>query len=272
MLRETPAGLYCEAGDFHIHPWGPVQRALITHAHGHHARAGSASYLRAEPCAPLLARHELIALIGTTAKSGTRELVDQLKAGASAEGAIGQFGVGFYSAFMVTDRVEIVTRKAGAHTATRWEATGDGTYMVSGAQAFPPGHRPLLHLKPVEPESGLADYTSSQVLRSLVKETLRFRRAPDQAEGGEGRGPALTIVNSMKPIWTQAASEVSAESYAEFYRHLAHDWQDPLDRVSLKAEGRLRVPGAALPAAESALRPLLTAIRNTACSCTCGAC
>jgi len=189
-----------------------------------------------------MTRDELIALIGTIAKSGTRELVERLKAGASADGAetlIGQFGVGFYSAFMVADRVEIVTRKAGAGTATRWESTGDGTYTVSEASRFRRGTDVVLHLKPVDPESGLADYTSAQVLRSLVKKHSDFVAHPIKLKEVKDGVPALATINSMKPIWTQTASEVSDESYAEFYRHLAHDWQDPLDRMSLRAEGRL---------------------------------
>ena len=189
-----------------------------------------------------MTRDELVQLIGTIAKSGTRELVERLKAGSSADAAatlIGQFGVGFYSAFMVADRVEIVTRKAGADTATRWASTGDGTYTVSEASRFRRGTDIVLHLKPVDPENGLADYTSAQVLRSLVKKHSDFVAHPIKLKEMKDGVPAWTTLNSMKPIWTQAASEVSDESYAEFYRHLSHDWQDPLDRLLLKAEGRL---------------------------------
>jgi len=189
-----------------------------------------------------MTRDELVRLIGTIAKSGTRELVEQLKAGSSTDAAatlIGQFGVGFYSAFMVSDRVEIVTRKAGADTATRWESSGDGSYTVSEASRFRRGTDIILHLKPVDPEHGLADYTSAQVLRSLVKKHSDFVAHPIKLKEVTDGVPQWATLNSMKPIWTQAASEVSEESYAEFYRHLSHDWQDPLDRLSLKAEGRL---------------------------------
>jgi molecular chaperone HtpG len=189
-----------------------------------------------------MTRDELVRLIGTIAKSGTRELVEQLKAGSSTDAAatlIGQFGVGFYSAFMVADRVEIVTRKAGADTATQWESSGDGSYTVSEASRFRRGTDIILHLKPVDPEHGLADYTSAQVLRSLVKKHSDFVAHPIKLKEVKDGVPEWTTLNSMKPIWTQAASEVSEESYAEFYRHLSHDWQDPLDRLSLRAEGRL---------------------------------
>ncbi len=189
-----------------------------------------------------MTRDELVQLIGTIAKSGTRELVEHLKAGSSTEAAatlIGQFGVGFYSAFMVADRVEIVTRKAGADTATRWASTGDGTYTVSEASRFRRGTDIVLHLKPVDPENGLADWTSAQVLRSLVKKHSDFVAHPIKLKEVKDGVAEWTTLNSMKPIWTQAAAEVSDESYAEFYRHLSHDWQDPLDRLLLKAEGRL---------------------------------
>jgi molecular chaperone HtpG len=187
-----------------------------------------------------MTRDELVGLIGTNAKSGTRELVEQLKAGSTGEAAatlIGQFGVGFYSAFMVADRVEIVTRKAGTDTATRWESTGDGTYTVSEASRFRRGTDIILHLKPVDPENGLADTASGWVL--LVKKHSDFVAHPIKLKEVKDGVPQWTTLNSMKPIWTQASSEVSDESYAEFYRHLSHDWHDPLDRLSLKAEGRL---------------------------------
>jgi molecular chaperone HtpG len=188
-----------------------------------------------------MTRDELIALIGTIAKSGTRELVQRLKEspGEGAASLIGQFGVGFYSAFMVADRVEVVTRKAGSETATRWESTGDGTYTVSEASRFRRGTDVILHLKPVDPENAIADYTSTQVLRALVKKHSDFVAHPIKLKEIKDGVAEWTTINSMKPIWTQSATEVTDETYAEFYRHLSHDWHDPLDRLLLKAEGRL---------------------------------
>jgi molecular chaperone HtpG len=211
-----------------------------------------------------MTREELVRLIGTIAKSGTRELVEQLKGGSSSDAAatlIGQFGVGFYSSFMVADRVEIVTRKAGTDEATRWESTGDGSFTLSDTSRFRRGTDVILHLKPVDPENGLADYASSQVLGALVKKHSDFVAYPIKLKDVKDGVPQWTTLNSMKPIWTQAAAEVSEASYAEFYRHLAHDWQDPLDRLSLKAEGRLRRRSTST-----------TAIRSTGSSSTCAAC
>ncbi|MFN8062722.1 MAG: molecular chaperone HtpG [Vicinamibacterales bacterium] len=182
-----------------------------------------------------MSRDEVIAHLGTIAKSGTRELVERLKAASNAESMaslIGQFGVGFYSAFMVADTVTVVTRRAGEATATRWESSGDGTYTISDDARFRAGTSVTLRLKPVDAENGLADFTDEATLTRLVKKHSDFVSHPIRL----GSGPAL---NSRTPIWTRPPGEVTAEEYAEFYRHVAHDWQEPLERLSLKAEGRL---------------------------------
>jgi molecular chaperone HtpG len=189
-----------------------------------------------------MTRDELVTLIGTIAKSGTREVVEQLKGSESAQAAaslIGQFGVGFYSAFMVADRVEIVTRKAGAGDATRWESSGDGTYSVSDATRFRRGTDVILHLKPVDAENGLADYTSPAVLKGLVKKHSDFVAHPIKLKEIKNGVAEWATVNSMTPLWTRSAADVTDEAYAEFYHHLSHDWHTPLDRLLLKAEGRL---------------------------------
>jgi molecular chaperone HtpG len=190
-----------------------------------------------------MSRDELVSNIGTIAKSGTRELMEKLKAAPASDtltSLIGQFGVGFYSSFMVADRVEIVTRKAGAETATRWESTGDGTYKISEGSRFRRGTDVILHLKPADPDNGLQNYADPYVLRSLIKKHSDFVAFPVLLKDTDKDGATQwATVNSMKPIWTLPASEVTDESYNEFYRHLSHDWTDPLDRLLLKAEGRL---------------------------------
>lgn len=190
-----------------------------------------------------MSRDELVSHIGTIAKSGTRELMETLKAAPASDtltSLIGQFGVGFYSSFMVAERVEIVTRKAGAATATRWESTGDGTYTISEGSRFRRGTDVILHLKAADPDNGLQNYADPYILRSLIKKHSDFVAFPVLLKDTDKDGATQwSTVNSMKPIWTLPAAEVSAESYNEFYRHLSHDWSDPLDRVLLKAEGRL---------------------------------
>ncbi len=181
-----------------------------------------------------MSRDEVIANIGTIAKSGTRELREKVKQSGSAEAAadlIGQFGVGFYSAFMVADRVTLVTRRAGEETATRWESSGDGSYTLDEAEKPARGTTITLELKPADAENGIEDYVEPRTLERVVKQHSDFIAYPILLDD--------KVLNSKKPIWMRAQSEVTAEEYNEFYRHVAHDWTDPLKVIPLKAEGRL---------------------------------
>jgi molecular chaperone HtpG len=224
-----------------------------------------------------MSRDEVIADIGTIAKSGSRELVERLKQGESKDAVaelIGQFGVGFYSSFMAADRVVLVTRRAGEPTATRWESTGDGTYQISEvpegtadttdtadpadiADHFPGrGTSVTLHLKPEDRDNGVEDWSDRWVISRIVRRysdfvsypiILKAEKDPEiedlakEKETGEKPKMALEekVLNSMKPIWTRPQSEVTPEAYNEFYRHIAHDWTEPLKVISFKAEGRL---------------------------------
>jgi molecular chaperone HtpG len=117
-------------------------------------------------------RAEVVANIGTIAKSGTRELREKLQQGLSDERLtelIGQFGVGFYSSFMVSERVTLVTRRAGEQAATRWDSTGDGQYTISDAIRDQHGTSITLHLKPADPEDGIEDYTDKWILARIIK-------------------------------------------------------------------------------------------------------
>ena len=206
-----------------------------------------------------MSREEVVANIGTIAKSGTRELREKLKQDMSDERLtelIGQFGVGFYSAFMVSERVTLITRRAGEQTATRWDSTGDGQYTISDAMRDQRGTSITLHLKPADPEDGIEDYTDKWILARIVKRYSDFVTYPivfqdvreelEKDETGKPKaGAEKTIVvedkilNSMKPLWMRPAAEVSESDYAEFYKHLTHDHDEPLKRISLKAEGTL---------------------------------
>jgi molecular chaperone HtpG len=205
-----------------------------------------------------MTRDEVIGLIGTLAKSGTAELRQQLREArnqkdtAASEELIGQFGIGFYSSFMVADKVELLTHKAGESEATRWESSGEGTYTIESVEDAPPGTAVTLHLKPEDAEDELHDYTSEWKIRSLVKQYSDFiawpirmqveRRTPSsQEEGEEGGEEVVTIetetLNSMKALWARPKDEVSDEEYKEFYKHVAHAWDDPLEVIVMKAEG-----------------------------------
>src|SRR5246500_3814108 len=201
-----------------------------------------------------MTRAEVVDLIGTLAKSGTAELRQQLreaqnlKSTAASEELIGQFGIGFYSSFMVADKVELLTRKAGESDATRWESSGEGTYTIESVDDAPQGTSVTLHLKPEDKEDGLHDYTAEWMIRSLVKKYSDFiswpirmeveRRTSATEEGGEEVVSIETeTFNSMKALWARPKDEVSDEEYKEFYKHIAHAWDDPLEVIAMKAEG-----------------------------------
>ncbi|WP_251078767.1 molecular chaperone HtpG [Frankia sp. AiPa1] len=193
---------------------------------------------------------------------------------ASAE-LIGQFGVGFYATFMVADRVTLVTRRAGQDAGTRWESSGEGSYTIEEAADAPRGTAVTVHLKPEDAEDRLFDYTDGRKIREIVKRYSDFiawpirmaveRPAPIEADaatdpqgatdaqgvgdpqvagesGAAGAAPAATIVevetlNSMKALWARPKDEVEPAEYNELYRHLSHDWSDPLEIVQMKGEG-----------------------------------
>ena len=191
-----------------------------------------------------MTRDEVVELIGTIAKSGTAELLARLKEAegdsASERNLIGQFGVGFYSAFMVADRVVLTTRKAGTDEGVRWESDGEGSYTIEPAEGLPQGTAVTLHLKASDAEDQLHDFADRTVLRRTVKTYSDFItwpvRMPAEGEGeGEGAGPET--LNSMKALWARPQRDVSEEEYAEFYRHVSHDWQEPLETIRLAAEG-----------------------------------
>ena len=187
-----------------------------------------------------MSRQEVITNIGTIAKSGTRELLQTIKDSKSSDIAtslIGQFGVGFYSAFMAADRVVLVTRRAGEDTGTQWESTGDGTYSVSDARRFSHGTSVTLHLKAAEDDDAGPDFTQSYVIESIVKKYSDFVTYPIRLKEKDGKESEKPI-NSMKPIWTRSRSEVKDEEYKEFYKHISHDWNEPMRYWSFRAEGR----------------------------------
>jgi molecular chaperone HtpG len=177
-----------------------------------------------------MSREDVVQNIGTVARSGTREFLKAVRdqKGQAAPELIGQFGVGFYSSFMVADRIELVTRKAGEETATRWQSSGDG-YELTDAERRSPGTTVTLHLKPKDEEDGLRDYTDEHVLRDIVKKYSDFVGYPVQLKAD--------TLNSRKAIWARPEDEVTEEQYREFYKHLTHDRNDPLEHLLVHVEG-----------------------------------
>ncbi|MER6304357.1 molecular chaperone HtpG [Kitasatospora sp. NPDC001539] len=211
-----------------------------------------------------MTRDELVELIGTIAKSGTAGLLEKIKESkdaAAAQSLIGQFGVGFYSAFMVADRVTLLTRRAGTESGTRWESDGEGTYQLEPVDGLPVGTSVILHLKPVDGEDGLADYLSAWKIRQIVKQYSDFIRWPIRmarertgataqvtgtdtdadgagaTDGAEAAAPEMDTLNSMKALWARPRSEVTEAEYHEFYRQISRDWLDPAETVHMRAEG-----------------------------------
>jgi molecular chaperone HtpG len=200
-----------------------------------------------------MTRDEVVKNIGTIARSGTREFLTALKeAQQQAQKAdvppelIGQFGVGFYSAFMVADKIVLVTRRAGQDIATRWESAGDGSYTIADAERDHAGTTVTLHLKPEDAEHGMRDFTSDFVVKDIVKRysdfvtyPIRMQRWRDGEKPSDPKILEDETLNSMKAIWDRPKSEVSETEYREFYRHLSHDWTDPLRTIPIKMEGTL---------------------------------
>ena len=193
-----------------------------------------------------MSRQEVIDNIGTIAKSGTRDLREKIKQGASDEilnELIGQFGVGFYSAFMVADKVTLLTRRAVEEPATYWESSGNGEYILTEASKHTRGTSITLHLKPVDLESGIDDFTDKWILARTIKRYSDFVSYPivykdERVEGSDVVVEDKTL-NSMKPIWVRPQSEVTEDEYAEFYKHFFYDTEAPWKTIAAKAEGRL---------------------------------
>jgi molecular chaperone HtpG len=192
-----------------------------------------------------MTRDEVIRNIGTIARSGTKEFAGALARSTTEDvpALIGQFGVGFYSAFMVADRIAVVTRRAGEATATRWESAGDGAYTIADAERDHPGTTVTLHLKPADPEQGLADYADDGEIARIVKRHSDFVAYPIKlkrwkpAEKGTGKVLEDETLNSMKAIWDRPRGEVTEDEYRQFYRHISHDWTDPLRTIPIRIEG-----------------------------------
>ena len=203
---------------------------------------------------------ELIENIGTIAKSGTKAFLETLKkAKESGEDVtdkdmIGQFGVGFYSAFMVADKVTILTKKAGEDKAYRWESAADGSYTIEEAEKDKRGTTITISLKKEFTEGGEEDFTDTYKIESLVKKYSDYVRYPikmnitteetprdkdgKEIEGAEKvKKTELRTLNSMQPLWTKNKSDIKKEEYDEFFKHQFHEWEAPMEVFHTKAEG-----------------------------------
>lgn len=213
---------------------------------------------------------EVIANIGTIARSGSQAFVESLAAGEGSPDLIGRFGVGFYSAFMVADRVELTTCKHGEANAVRWSSTGDGTYTIERLPPTDRGTSVKLTLKALAEKDSAADqdddgeggsapsddqdFVQEWVLREVVKKHSDFvafpivmdvvRHEAERDEEGKvvenGKVTKKTervTLNSMKALWTRPKGEIEDSEYDDFYRHVTRDWGKPFDRLHVQVEG-----------------------------------
>jgi molecular chaperone HtpG len=191
-----------------------------------------------------MSREEVIANIGTIAKSGTKEFFSKLSGDQQKDAnLIGQFGVGFYSAFIVADRVALTSRRAGASAAdgVRWESTGDGEFTLEAIEKAGRGTEIVLHLKD-DAKEFLDDWRLKSVIRKYSDHiqlpiVMKKSEWDEEAKAQVVRDEDETI-NQANAIWTRAKSEITEEQYQEFYKHVSHDWQPPLAWTHAKVEGR----------------------------------
>ena len=203
-----------------------------------------------------MTREEVKENLGTIARSGTAAFLEALEKSKKEDGLspelIGQFGVGFYSAFIVADRITVVTRAAGEQTATRWESAGDGSYTIEETEKPGRGTDVILQLSPKVQEE--EDYTQEWTIRRIVKRHSDFVRYPvvmdvereeqetdEQGQPVEGAEKKTVVreetLNSMKAIWAKNKREITEEEYNDFYSHIRHDWNPPLTYMHIKLEG-----------------------------------
>ena len=202
-----------------------------------------------------MSREEVVANLGTIARSGTKEFFTKLSGDQQKDAAlIGQFGVGFYSAFIVADRITVETRRAGlpAEDGVRWESDGSGEFTVENINRSERGTSIILHLR-----EGEDDFLSSYQLKSIIRKYSDHISLPiqmnkeewDEDKKEQVIKDELESINQSSALWARAKSEITEEQYNEFYKHLSHDYENPLCYSLNRVEGRseftqlLYVPG-----------------------------
>ncbi len=180
-----------------------------------------------------MSREELVENLGTIARSGTAAFLQQLEDKSASINQIGQFGVGFYSAFMVADEVTVDTRRAGEETAWRWRSDGKGEFAIGESEDAPArGTRITLKLKPDE-----TDYLEAERLRRIVTTYSDHVAVPIKLAG------ETENLNTASALWRRSKAEISEEQYKEFYHHVAHAFDEPWHRAHFKAEGVVEYTG-----------------------------
>ncbi|HSI25199.1 MAG TPA: molecular chaperone HtpG [Methylotenera sp.] len=187
-----------------------------------------------------MSRDEVIANIGTIAKSGTKEFFNALT-GDQAKDAnlIGQFGVGFYSAFIIADKVTLTTRRAGTTEAVRWESSGEGDYSIDTTEKASRGTEIVLHLREGEDE-----FLSDWKLKTIIRKYSDHITLPIVMKKAEWKDGADVVteddetVNKASALWARSKNDISEEEYQEFYKHVSHDFENPLAYTHSRVEGK----------------------------------
>ena len=189
-----------------------------------------------------MSREEVIENVGTIAKSGTKEFFQSLTGDKAKDTQlIGQFGVGFYSSFIIADKVTLVTRRAGLEPShgVRWESTGNGEYDIETIECPKHGTEVTLHLS-----SGEDEFLSEYSLQSIIKKYSDHITLPivmPKVTTDEEKNETTIeeeVVNTATALWARAKSEITPEEYTEFYKHVAHDFEAPLTYIHNKVEGK----------------------------------
>ncbi|MBR6000306.1 MAG: molecular chaperone HtpG, partial [Oxalobacter sp.] len=191
-----------------------------------------------------MTREEAINNLGTIAKSGTKEFLAQLSADQKKNDAlIGQFGVGFYSGFIVADKITVISRKAGlpADQAVCWESDGTGSFSVENVEKATRGTDIILHLREGE-DSFLNNWELQNIIRKYSDHISLPIQMPKEEWDPEAKENKTTdefvTVNQANALWARSKSEITDEQYKEFYKHVSHDFNDPLAWTHNKVEGR----------------------------------
>ncbi|MBQ6776201.1 MAG: molecular chaperone HtpG [Synergistaceae bacterium] len=186
-----------------------------------------------------MSRDDLINYLGTIAKSGTKEFLKAAKSenDEAKQELIGQFGVGFYSVFMVADKVEVITRKLGGSETYKFTSGGDGSYTIEDApQRDECGTTVTLFMRESKADDPEAkNYLEEWTIRGIIEKYSDFISWPVVFKD--------KTINSQKAIWQRPESEITEDEYKEFYRHLTHDWQEPLTHIKINAEGSTNFKG-----------------------------
>ena len=185
-----------------------------------------------------MTRDELINYLGTIAKSGTKEFLKAAKDSNTQQELIGQFGVGFYSVFMVADKVEVVTRKLGTSETYKFTSNGTGKYTIEDFdQRSECGTTVTLYIRENkdEPDNNAKNYLDEWTIRGIIEKYSDFISWPILFKD--------KTINSQKAIWQRPDSEITEDEYKEFYKHLTHDWQEPLMHIKINAEGSTNFKG-----------------------------